>query len=366
MTSSRRSKKKKSNKKLLIAIGLAAVLGILLLFLMKGQKGAVSEINQKMAEKESEVAALQEELKNLKENQRLQLRNQQLASKPTVEQKKNTLSVVVAKRAIGSGTRLSRTDLEIQEWPQEAVPLNAANYVESLLGRITSADVASGEPVLPDKLIDKDTKTLAIQDGYRAMTIPVDGITGVGGYLTPGARVDLVTVVPKGMGEDKSSDEKVSKVLMQNVKVLASTGKAEGSARGKKGEGDSATVTLAVPAEEAVKLALAYNNGGGTIQLILRGFQDGSGIEKTSIDTGELITGQIVVEEQEVVIPEMNLPPPPSQTAYSDGASTDLNSILSDVDGLPPPQPPTAKTKTHSIEIIQANTRQEVSFETEI
>ena len=84
------------------------------------------------------------------------------------------------------------------------------------------------------------------------------------------------------------------------------------------------------------------------------------------MDTAELITGQESIEEEAVNIPDIDLPPPPSENSYSSGSETDLNSILSDGDGLPPPAPPATRTKTHSIEIIQANSRQEVSFETEI
>ena len=369
MVGARKTKKKRPNKKLFIAIGLAALLGLLLITLMSGQGSKFNQVSDSLKALQEEKSKLQKELEDLKDNQRLQLRTQQLAQ-PTVEQKKNTLSVVVAKHPIDAGTRLGMADLEIKEWPQEAVPLNAANFVESLIGRITSADIASGEPVLPAKLISKDTKTLSIPDGYRAMTLPITGITGVGGFITPGARVDILTVVPKSIEGSSDSNEQLSKILMQNVKVLASDGDPNdtGGGRGKKSGGSSeATITIAVPAEQAVKLALAFNNGRGNIQVVLRGFQDGSEIAKTSIDTAELVTGQIDLgEEEEVVIPDVALPPPPTDSNYSAGANMDLNSILTDVDGLPPPQPPTAKTKTHSIEIIEANSRQEVSFETEI
>ncbi|MGD9581024.1 MAG: Flp pilus assembly protein CpaB, partial [Vampirovibrionia bacterium] len=315
----------------------------------------------------NEKAELQAEIDKLKREQQMAMRQKQLDTRPQQEQqKKNTLNIVVAKRTIESGTRLDREDLEIQEWEPDAVPLNAANYPEALLGRITSDDFVTGEPILPSKLIDKDTKTLSIPDGYRAMTLPITSLTGVGGFITPGARVDLITVVPRSA--EGEADEKISKILLQNVKVLATSGNVNDSfSRGKKASGSSeATITVAVPAESAVKLALAYDNGNGNVQVILRGFSDGTKIDKVDIDTAELLTGQMHTEEKDISIPDVDLPPPPSQGGYSEGSNVNLNSILSDVDGLPPPAPPTARTKTHSIEIIQANSRQEVSFETEI
>lgn len=365
------TKKKRPNKKLFIAIGLAAFLGILLLMLMQGQGSQVSKINEQLQSKDTQITELTKKLEEIEQQRKLdamKAKFNQGSQAPEVEKKKNYMSVVVAKRPLSSGTRLSSADLAVEEWPQEAVPLNAATFEQSLIGRITSADLASGEPILPGSLIDKDTKTLNIPDGFRAMTIPITNITGVGGFITPGARVDLLTVVPKSIDKDNKTDEKVSKILMQNVKVLAVSGKSDEVAGRGSGSKDtsSSTVTVAVPAEQAVKLALAFNNGEGNIQVVLRGFQDGSNIDKIAIDTGELITGQIQVEAQEVMIPEIDLPPPPSEATYNSGSSTDLNSILSDVDGLPPPAPPTAQTRTHSIEIIQANSRQEVSFETEM
>lgn len=369
MVAPRKTKKRKPNKKLFIAIGLAVVLGLILITLMSRSGGEVDQVKVALETMKAEQAKLKAENDELKRKQQIEMRQRQLDTRPQQEQeKKNTLSIVVAKRSIESGSRIDREDLEIQEWSPDAVPLNAANYPEALLGRITSDDLVAGEPVLPNKLIDKDTKTLSIPDGFRAMTLPITSLTGVGGYITPGARVDLITVVPRSTEAEGSSDEKLSKILLQNVKVLAVTGKVnESFSGGKKDKGQpEATITVAVPAESAVKLALAFDNGNGNVQAILRGFQDGAKIDKVDIDTAELITGQIKVEEQAISIPDIDLPPPPSDNGYSEGSNVNLNTILSDVDGLPPPEPPTARTKTHSIEIIQANTRQEVSFETEI
>lgn len=375
MVSPRKGKKKKPNKKLFIAIGLAVVLSMLLIVLMQGQSGEFSSVKKQMAEKDSQINALKDDFEKLKVQYHEALRQQQQMSmqsgsnKSTTAVKKNTASVVVAARPVSAGTRLTKTELKVEEWPQETVPLNAYNYTNNLIGRITNADIATSEPVLPDKLIDKDTKTLSIQDGFRAMTIPVTNLTGVGGFITPGARVDLLTVVPKSAEVGDKSVEMMSKILMQNIKVLAVSGSPGASVggRGKRGKNaPESTITVAVPAEEAVKLALAFNNGSGNIQVVLRGFQDASSIDKVNIDTAELITGQVAVEEEEISMPDVDLPPPPSQTSYDSGNNIDLNSILSDVDGLPPPSPPTARTRTHSIEIIQANSRQEVSFETEM
>lgn len=362
-------KKKRPNRRILIAVGAAVLLAILLLTVFKSQGSQVGNIMKTNTDLQSKVNDLEKQLIQQKEAKRLEQRMQQQNQPALATQQKNTLSVVVAKRPIDAGTRLESIDLEIKEWPQEAVPLNAANYPESLIGRITSSDVASGEPILPNKLIDKDTQTLAIPEGYRAMTIPINNISGVGGFINPGARVDLITVVPKATGAstEEKTEEKISKILLQNVKVLATSGKGGDLSKAAKKPTDAptSTITIAVPAEDAVKLALAFDNGNGNIQIILRGFQDEAHVKKTVMDTAELLTGRMGGQDM-VTLPEIELPKPPTETNYAPGANMNLNSILSDANGLPPPEPPTAQTKTHSIEVIQANSRQEVSFETEI
>jgi pilus assembly protein CpaB len=362
MAVSRKSKKK--NTRIFIAIAIAGILALLLFVILSKQGSKVSQVLQDRQTLEAQINTLKQQIEEQKRADRLAMRTQQTAQ-PEKEVVKNTLTVVVAKTPIEAGTRLGYELMETKEWPQEAVPVNAANYPESLLGRIVSSDVASGEPILPTKLIDKDTQTLEIPEGFRAMTIPVDGITGVGGFLMPGSRVDLLTVVPKSI-DSSNSQEKLSKILIQNVKVLATSGGGGSTARGAKPKDSSSTITIAVPAAEATKIALAYDNGSGNIQVILRSFQDNTEVDKTAIDTGEFITGNMAMGNQDIVIPDIDLPKPPTSDNYSAGANMDLNSILNDTDGLPPPTPPTAQTKTHSIEIIQANSRQEVSFETEI
>jgi pilus assembly protein CpaB len=362
MAISRKSKKK--NTRLIIALGVAVLLMVILFMLFSGLGGQITQVSQSKQHLEAQIKTLQEELDEQKRAAKLAARTTSLA-RPVQEEQKNTLNVVIASKPIEAGTRLSHEIMDVKEWPAEAVPVNAFNYPESLLGRIVSADVASGEPILPNKLIDKDTQTLEIPPGYRAITLPVDNISGVGGFLMPGSRVDLLTVVPKST--DGKSNEKVSKLLIQNVRVLATSSGSAATSRGPRAakEEKSSTITIAIPAQDATKVALAYDNGNGNIQVILRSFQDNTEVDKVATDTGELITGNISLDNQDIVIPDIDLPRPPTD-GYSSGTNIDLNSIINDADGLPPPTPPTAQTRTHSIEVIQANSRQEVSFETEI
>ena len=368
MASPRGNRKKKSTKKILIPAIIAVVIFLLLLVQFKGLSSNMSGLagqNQQLVE---EVNKLKEEAKKREDYERLK---SQLAQKEdnteSKDPKQNEVSVVVAKVPIKAGTRLSDRDLETKQWPESAKPTGHATYVQQLIGRITSSDIASGEPILPDKLIDKDAKTLDVPRGYRAMTIPVSDITGVAGFITPGSSVDLLTVVEKA-GEEGAKPEKVSRILIQDVQVLAVSGRttaANTRTPGTASAGGGSNITVAVPAKDAIKVALAYNNGEGNIQVVLRGYQDATRVDKTSIDTGELVTGVTSLNNTSS-LPEIELPRPAPAEDYVAGGSMDLNAILSNPDALPPPQAPMPQTKTHTIEIIQANTRQEVSFETEI
>lgn len=368
MAAPRKPKKKKANIRVLIAIGIAAFIGLALLVLIMGQKGSQSAMQGEISKMKEEVEAAKKKAQELEQIKMLEEQNQKASNAAANAPVKETTTIVVAKRSIDAGTRLSAELLDTQELPQEAVPVNSFNYTQAVIGRIASSDIASGEPILPNKLIDKDTQTLAIPDGFRAMTIPVTNITGVGGFINPGCRVDILSVMAKSMkgaSKEAKGDDKISKILIQNVKVLATSGKSAAAADSKGGASSGQTITIAVPADQVIKLALAFNNGEGQIQVVMRGYNDAAEITKTEMDTGELITGNSG-KPKNAPIPQISLPKPPSETSYAAGNNTDLNSILNNPEALPPPEPPTAQTKTHSVELIQANSRSEVSFETEM
>lgn len=177
-----------------------------------------------------------------------------------------TRPVVVAAADLDIGAELSREDIRIIEWPANAVPAGAISDPKDVIGRGLVLPVIQNEPILPMKLASKEAGAglpPAIPPGLRAVSVRVNEIIGVAGYVLPGTRVDVVaTVSPTGQNTDMTS-----KVVLTNVQVLAAGTKIERDTDRNKPM-PVTVVTLLVNPEEAERLTLASTEG--KIQLALR------------------------------------------------------------------------------------------------
>ena len=106
-----------------------------------------------------------------------------------------TKRVVVANADLSLGSELRRDDLKAIDWPASAVPEGAFEDPAALLGRGLIASVVRNEPILPGKLASKEAGSglpPIIPTGKRAMSVRVNEVIGVAGYVLPGTRVDVV------------------------------------------------------------------------------------------------------------------------------------------------------------------------------
>jgi pilus assembly protein CpaB len=177
-----------------------------------------------------------------------------------------TKPVVVAASDLDIGTELSRGDVRVIEWPANAVPADAIGDPKDVIGRGIVLPVIQNEPILPMKLSSKEAGAglpPAIPPGLRALSVRVNEVIGVAGYVLPGTRVDvLCTISPTG-----KQDDMTSKVVLTNVQVLAAGTKIERDTDKGKPVAVS-VVTLLVAPEESERLTLAATEG--KIQLALR------------------------------------------------------------------------------------------------
>src|SRR5712692_9314877 len=177
-----------------------------------------------------------------------------------------TRPVVVAAADLDIGAELTREEIRIIDWPANAVPAGAFSDPKDVIGRGIVLPVIQNEPILPMKLAGKESGAglpPAIPPGLRAVSVRVNEVIGVAGYVLPGTRVDVVaTVSPSGQTGDMTS-----KVILTNVQVLAAGTKIERDAHDNKPMPVS-VVTLLVDPEEAERLTLAATEG--KIQLALR------------------------------------------------------------------------------------------------
>jgi len=198
-----------------------------------------------------------------------------------------TEKVVVAVRPIALGQVIQKDQVELADLPKKILPSEGTHHdLSNVIGRVSRVEVAPGGPILESWLAPKGVVpglSAVIPEGMRAMTVKVDEVIGVAGFVLPGTYVDVVvTVMRSGFGE-----ESTARIVLQNVKVLASGEQIENKKDGSPVK--VTTVTLQVGPEQAEKLALASN--AGKLQLVMRGGADREAGETEGVTISELLEG---------------------------------------------------------------------------
>src|SRR5204863_477326 len=177
-----------------------------------------------------------------------------------------TKPVVVAASDLDIGAELRREALRVIDWPANAIPAQAINDPKDAVGRGLIMPVIQNEPILPMKLASKEAGAglpPAIPAGLRAVSVRVNEVIGVAGYVLPGTHVDVVATV----SPSQERGDMTSKVILTNVQVLAAGTKIDRDTDKNKPMPVS-VVTLLVNPEESERLTLAASEG--KIQLALR------------------------------------------------------------------------------------------------
>jgi len=185
---------------------------------------------------------------------------------PVTSVRMPTTKVVVAATDLDIGAELDASDVRVIDWPTNAVPQNAISDPNEVIGRGLILPIIQNEPFLPMKLAGKESGSglpPAIPPGMRAVSVRVNEVIGVAGYVLPGTRVDIVATI----SPTQQQNDMTSKVILTDVQVLASGTKIERDVANDKPIAVN-VVTLLVNPEEAERLTLAANEG--QIQLALR------------------------------------------------------------------------------------------------
>jgi pilus assembly protein CpaB len=172
--------------------------------------------------------------------------------------------VIVAADDIQVGARVEEHDVRIAKFPATGLPAGAYAKRSQVLGRGVIIPIARGEFILPSKLAPENAGAglpSLIPPGMRAVSVRVNEVVSVAGFVGPGTRVDvLLTGTPNGSSESQTT------TVLQNVAVIASGHTLE---RNASGEAQSTPViTLLASPEDAERLTLASSEG--KIQLSLR------------------------------------------------------------------------------------------------
>jgi pilus assembly protein CpaB len=176
--------------------------------------------------------------------------------------------IVVAARPLSVGVTVKPADIKLSKIPTSAFPKNAFSKAEEVIDRPVISNVLMDEPILEGRLAVRGSGLgLApiIPVGMRAVTVRVNDVSGISGFVLPGMRVDILVT-----GRPPSSDGTITATALQNMLVLSAGTAIQADARGQAIQ--ASTVTLLATPDQAETLTLANNEG--RIQLVLRNGSD--------------------------------------------------------------------------------------------
>jgi pilus assembly protein CpaB len=218
-----------------------------------------------------------------------------------------TRKVVVANTNLSLGRQLRREDLAAIDWPVASVPEGSFDDPAAVIDRGLIVSVVKNEPILPAKLASKEAGAglpPIIPPGKRALSVRVNEVIGVAGYVLPGTRVDVVaTANPSSRQEDITT-----KVVLQNVEVLAAGTRLEQDTPDGKPM-QVTVVTLLVTPDESERLALASTEG--KIQLALRNPMDTATLVTPGVKPGILLGMARPAMVRRPAVPGQPAPPAP-------------------------------------------------------
>jgi pilus assembly protein CpaB len=187
-------------------------------------------------------------------------------TRPTAEvEKASTVKVVAAGATLKFGDRLAKENLRLIDWPASSVPEGTFKSIDELLepqARVALQAIQPNELILVSKVTgpgQRASLSAVITSGMRAMTIRVDDVLGVAGFVLPGDRVDIM------LTREIVQEQPITDVLLQNVKVLGIDQRSDEQSNE---PNVVKAVTLEVTAEQAQKITLAAEVG--TLSLALR------------------------------------------------------------------------------------------------
>ncbi|MEB3186883.1 MAG: Flp pilus assembly protein CpaB [bacterium] len=192
-----------------------------------------------------------------------------------------TRPVVVALRTVAPNEPIGPRDLTLQDRPERFTPAGATDSIEGLIGRSGRIALVPGEPVLEEHLWprgQRERAILPVPPGMRAVTVAVDEVVGVAGFVQPGMVVDVVSTMDV-------EGETTTHFLLQRVRVLACAQEADRAS----GEGARvvSSATLAVTPADTERLILAADRG--KIRLAMRSNAESSTARTSGVTPDTLL-----------------------------------------------------------------------------
>lgn len=228
------------------------------------------------------------------------------------------VQVVVAARPISVGTLVTREMIKLVGWPASSQVAGAFSTLDAAVGRGTIVSVAENEPLTESKLAPKESGAglpPTIPPGMRAMSVKVDEVVGVAGFVVPGTHVDVLVTL-------SDQDKTTTRTVLSNILVLTAGTRYDQDAPKQDGKPIPTTVvTLAVTPPDAERVALAQTSG--KVMLALRNPLDDQPTETTGVRLSSLLGGptppavEKSVKGRKMFVAPKVAPPPPPPKAYT-------------------------------------------------
>lgn len=221
----------------------------------------------------------------------------------------HNVQVVVAAYDLPLGTKIELGEVKTARWSADSLPDGAYTDPKQVIGSYVKNSFVANEPVVQSKLFTGDKTAgvmpLLIPFGMRAVSVPVDEVSDVAGFVLPHTRVDVLVATESGEG---SGGKAFSKVILQNVEVLAVAQEVEQ----KKDEPTVVkVVTLLVTPQESERLALASHSG--TLRLAMRNYNDNKIVLTSGSDVGQMLRAYSLAPD----VPVMAVQPAPRHVAVA-------------------------------------------------
>ena len=197
----------------------------------------------------------------------------------------NNSAIVVAGVNMGMADTVTSQHVKLVPWPNGSIPTGAIRSIAEAENRVVRSSIVAGEPLLEAKLAPQlsgkgGLMPMLVPDGQRGVTFKVDDATKESGFVLPNSRVDVLVSMPKS----PNSQEKISKVILQDVTVLAAGQTVE--LRDNKPVAVT-TVTVALLPNQAERLALAQSEG--KLTLAMRNLRDNKLVETRGVTSASLL-----------------------------------------------------------------------------
>jgi pilus assembly protein CpaB len=219
-----------------------------------------------------------------------------------------TEHIVVAAQPLQVGTRVDASNLRLIPWPSGEPVAGMFTRIADCANRAVITPLAENEPILESKLAATQSGAglpATIPEGMRALSVAVNDVVGVAGFVIPGTMVDVL-VTGKVTDNGHGAEQNITRTILENVKVLAAGQKIEQDREGK--PQNVPVVTLLVTPDDAARLTMASTEG--KIQLSLRNTVDTRLVMPASVLQDSLFSGGAPTPKRSTVA--KYVPPPPS------------------------------------------------------